>query len=93
MAVPLQRRSSARPDRSQASSARPANHSETPNDVARQGGAKDEFEVTPDMIEAGKAVFVESGLIDFGVSGSALGCEGGVVADIYRAMRTLEKPA
>jgi hypothetical protein len=58
-----------------------------------QGGTLEEIEVTPQMIEAGKAVLMESGLIDFGVSGSPLGCEGGVAADIYRAMRSLEKPA
>ena len=58
---------------------------------SRQGGAIGEIEVTVEMIEAGRAVLC--GLVDFGASGSPLGCEGSIAADIYRAMRSLEKPS
>lgn len=63
-----------------------------PMSESRQGGAPNEIEVTPEMIEAGRDVLCDSGLIDFGASGSPLGCEGAIAADIYRAMRSLEKP-
>jgi hypothetical protein len=59
----------------------------------KQDGNLNEVEITPQMIEAGRTVLCDSGIINFGVSGSPLGCEGGVAADVYRAMRSLEKPS
>ena len=56
----------------------------------RQGGASDRIEITPQMIEAGKHELLESGILPLG---GELGCEGGVAVAIYRAMRSLEKPA
>lgn len=60
---------------------------------SRQGGATNEIEVTAEMIEAGREVLCDSGLVDFGASGSPLGCEGAIAAEIYRAMRSLENPS
>jgi hypothetical protein len=48
---------------------------------------KDEIEITPQMIEAGKRELIESGILPLG---GELGCEGSVAAAIYRAMKLLE---
>lgn len=55
---------------------------------AGQVGA--EIIVTPQMVEAGKNVLIESGILPLG---GELGCEGGIAAAIYRAMRSLENPS
>ena len=58
-----------------------------------ESSAPMEIEVTPQMVEAGRKVLCESGVIDFGVNGSPLGCEGSIAVEIYRAMRVLENPS